>query len=61
MFRLSNKFSNGNYYKIGVGILSLSSNRWNGMIRLDFHQKKIAQFESGNLNSISLGIGFTFL
>ncbi len=61
MFRLSDKFSNGDYYKIGLGIMSLSSNRWNGLIRLDFHQKKIAQFKSGNLNSISLGFGFTFL
>jgi hypothetical protein len=61
MFRLSDKFSNGNYYKIGIGLLSLSSNRWNGMIRIDFHQKKIAQFKNGNLNSISLGFGFTFL
>ena len=61
MFRLSNKFSNGNYYKIGLGIMSLSSNRWNGLIRLDFHKKKIAQFKNGDLNSISLGIGFTFL
>ncbi|WP_299160059.1 hypothetical protein [uncultured Tenacibaculum sp.] len=60
MFRPSNRFSNGNYYKVGLGILSLSNNSWNGMIRLDFHRKKIAQFRNGNLDSVSLGIGFTF-
>ena len=60
MFRPSNRFSNGNYYKVGLGILSLSNNSWNGIIRLDFHRKKIAQFRNGNLDSVSLGVGFTF-
>ncbi|WP_420551696.1 hypothetical protein [Tenacibaculum aiptasiae] len=59
MFRPSNRFSNGNYYKVGLGILSLSNSSFNGMIRLDFQRKKIAQFRNGNLDSISLGIGFT--
>lgn len=60
MFRLSTEFSNGNYYKIGLGMLSISSNRWNGVLRLDFHRKKIANFRNGNLDSISIGIGFSF-
>lgn len=60
MWRPSSKFSNGNYYKIGLGLLSLSSSRWNGMLRIDFHRKKIADFKDGNLDSVSLGIGFSF-
>ncbi|WP_299622556.1 hypothetical protein [uncultured Tenacibaculum sp.] len=60
MWRPSESFSNGNYYKVGIGLMNFSSNRWNGLIRLDFHRKKIAEFENGNLDSISLGIGFSF-
>ncbi|RBW55295.1 hypothetical protein DS884_16840 [Tenacibaculum sp. E3R01] len=60
MFRLSKKFSNGNYYKVGLGMLSISNNRWNGLLRLDFHRKKIAGFKNGNLDSVSIGFGFSF-
>ncbi|CAM1365218.1 hypothetical protein [Tenacibaculum xiamenense] len=60
MFRPSKRFSNGNYYKVGIGILGLSDNRWNGIVRIDFHRKKIAGFRNGNLDSVSLGIGFSF-
>ena len=60
MWRPSNNFSNGNYYKLGLGIMSFSSSSWNGLIRIDYHRKKIAEFENGNLDSISLGIGFSF-
>ncbi|CAL2060270.1 hypothetical protein [Tenacibaculum sp. 190524A05c] len=59
-WRPSESFSNGDYYKLGLGIMSFSSSRWNGLVRLDFHRKKIAQFENGNLDSVSLGIGFSF-
>lgn len=60
MWRPSNTFKNGDYYKIGVGILSFSENRWNGVVKLDFHRKKINNFKNGNLDSVSLGIGFSF-
>ena len=61
MWRPSSRFSDENYYKVGVGLMSLSSNRWNGVIRLDFHRKKILGFKNGNLDSLSLGVGFSFL
>ncbi len=60
MWRPSRSFSNGNYYKIGLGLASFSSSRWNGLIRLDFHRKKIAEFRNGNLDSVSIGVGFSF-
>ncbi|WP_442264451.1 hypothetical protein ACSIGC_08740 [Tenacibaculum sp. ZS6-P6] len=60
MWRPSESFSSGNYYKVGLGLMSFSSSRWNGLIRIDFHRKKIAEFRNGNLDSISLGIGFSF-
>lgn len=57
----SNRFNAGSYYKFGVGMMNLSRNRWNGFFRIDFHRKKIAGFKNDNLDSISLGFGFTFL
>lgn len=60
MWRPSSKFSNGDYYKLGIGLMSISSSRWNGVVKLDFHRKKIVGFKNGNLDSISLGIGFSF-
>lgn len=60
MWRPSDNFNDGDYYKIGLGFLSVSESRWNGVLKLDFHRKKINNFKNGNLDSISLGIGFIF-
>lgn len=61
MWRPSSKFSDGNYYKVGVGLISFSNARWNGVIKLDFHRKKILGFKNENLDSLFLGICFPFL
>ena len=62
MWRPSNKYSDGNYYGLGIGYqIKSEKSRWNPMLRLDFHRKKIPGFnENGNLDSLSIGIGFSF-
>lgn len=60
IFRPSNDFVDGDYYKIGIGFISLDQKRWNAMLRLDFHRKTIPGFENENLDSISIGLGFHF-
>lgn len=59
MFRLSHRFSNGNYYRFGLGFMSLSSHSVDGFVRIDYHRKMIAGFKNGYLDSLSLSIGFT--
>ena len=61
LWRPSAKFSSGTYFKIGVGLLSISNSRFNGLIRIDYHSKAIPSFEYSRLQSISLGIGVSFL
>lgn len=60
MWRPSNRYKDGNYYKLGVGTQIAGEGRWNVVLKLDFHRKKIAGFKHGNLDSISLGVGFSF-
>ncbi|TVZ56651.1 hypothetical protein OD91_1946 [Lutibacter sp. Hel_I_33_5] len=60
MWRTVSNFGNGNYYGVGFGGLSFSDNRWKGTFRVDINRKKIAGFKNGNLDSISIGFGFTF-
>lgn len=60
MYRPSDKFSDGDYYKIGFGSVLQESDRWSWLLRLDFHRKKIANFDNGRLDSISIGFGFHF-
>lgn len=61
MWRPSIRYSDGDYYNVGVGWLLETGSRWRPEIKLMYHQKKIRGFEdSGRLESISLGIGFRF-
>lgn len=60
MWRPSDKYPDGNYYGFGIGTQVAGEKRWNTIIRLDFHRKGILGFENNKLDSISLGIGFTF-
>ncbi len=61
MWRPSKNFENGNYYALGLGMQISNSSRWLTVLHLDFHRKKITNFKNGNLDSVSLGLGFTFL
>ena len=60
MWRPSNKYPDGNYYGFGLGTQIAGENRWNTVVRLDFHRKGLVGFENNRLDSVSLGIGFTF-
>ena len=60
LWRPSKRFSDGDYGAIGVGWQFESGSRWKPNIKLMYHQKKIQGFENGKLESVSLGIGFTF-
>lgn len=60
MWRPSNNYSDGNYYGFGVGAQVAGEERWNTIIRLDFHRKGIIGFENNRLDSISFGVGFSF-
>ena len=62
MWRPSLRYSDGDYYNMGIGVEMETDSRWKPIILLTYHSKKIQGFEnSGNLESISLGIGFRFL
>lgn len=60
LWRPSNKYENGKYYAFGIGTQIGGSKRWHAVVHLDFHRKKISNFKNGNLDSVSLGIGFSF-
>jgi len=60
MWRFSNNYPDGNYYRFGIGTQVAGSGRWNTIIRLDFHRKGIVGFENNRLDSVSLGLGFSF-
>lgn len=59
MWRPAASFENGKYYGLGVGWQMASGGRWNTIVKIDFHRKKIANFKKGNLDSVSIGIGFS--
>lgn len=61
LWRLNKHLKNGAYYKIGLGVDFGGSGRWGTSLKLDFHRKKISGFRNGNLDSVSLGIGFSFM
>lgn len=60
MWRPSSNYPDGNYYQVGLGVQVSGEERWNTIIRLDFHRKGIIGFENDRLDSVSLGIGFSF-
>jgi len=60
MWRPSNKFPDGNYYGVGLGLQIAGEERWNSVFRIDFHRKGILGFKNNRLDSFSFGFGFTF-
>lgn len=60
MWRPSANYPDGNYYRFGLGTQIAGYERWNTIVRLDFHRKGIIGFENNRLDSVSLGIGFSF-
>lgn len=60
MWRLSNRYENGNYYGFGVGLQIAGEKRWNTLVRLDFHRKGIFGFKNNRIDSVSFGFGFSF-
>lgn len=60
LWRPSKRFSDGDYRAYGIGWKFESDSRWKPTLKLMYHQKKIDGFENGKLESVSLGIGFTF-
>ena len=60
MWRPSPNYPDGNYYGLGIGTQIAGSGRWNTVARIDFHRKGIIGFDNNRLDSVSLGIGFSF-
>lgn len=54
----SSNFEKGKYHGFGLGLQGNDDSSFNLVIRLDFHRKRISNFKHGNLDSVSLGIGF---
>jgi hypothetical protein len=61
LLKIGNAFERGEYYKVGMGYQISTENTHSYIINMDFHQKKIANFENGRLNSLSIGFGMLFL
>lgn len=61
LLKIGKAFERGNYYKVGFGYQISTESSHNYILSLDFHQKKIANFENGRLNSLSIGFGMLFL
>ena len=55
----SSNFEKGKYHGFGIGLQGNEDSPLNMTIRLDFHRKRIDNFKNGNLDSVSLGIGFS--
>jgi hypothetical protein len=60
LFTPSSRFPDGNYFGLGVGVQIAGHNRFNTIVRLDFHRKGITGFKNDRLDSVSLGVGFSF-
>lgn len=60
MWRPSSKYSDGNYYGFGIGAQVAGLKRWSTIVRLDLHRKGVYGFENNRLDSVSLGLGFSF-
>lgn len=54
----SSNFEKGKYHGFGIGLQGNNEQRLNMVFRLDFHRKRIDNFKNGNLDSVSLSIGF---
>lgn len=60
MWRPSAKYPDRNYYRLGIGTQVAGVKRWNTIFRLNFHRKGIVGFKNNRLDSVSLGLGFSF-
>lgn len=60
MWRPSPRYPDGNYYGFGLGTQIAGNKRWNTIVRIDFHRKGLIGFKNNRLDSVSLGIGFSF-
>lgn len=59
LWRTAERFSDGDYRAFGLGWRIQSASRWRPTVKLMYHRKKIKNFENGNLDSVSLGIGLS--
>ena len=60
LLKIGNSFERGNYFKFGIGYHISTEKSHSFILNMDFHQKKIANFKNGRLNSLSLGFGMLF-
>lgn len=60
MWRPTPKYPDGDYYNFGLGWQMNTGRKWKPILRFIYHRKKIAGFENGNLDSVSIGFGFSF-
>ena len=60
MWRPSPRFPDGKYYGLGFGYQVSGVKRWSTIVRIDFHRKIIPGLENNRLDSLSLGLGFSF-
>ncbi|MBL4724462.1 MAG: hypothetical protein JKY73_03560 [Lutibacter sp.] len=61
LLKLGDAFERGKYYKVGMGYHISTEKNYSFILNMDFHQKKIAHFKNGRLNSLSIGFGMLFL
>jgi hypothetical protein len=61
LLKLGKAFERGKYYKLGIGYHISSERNSSVIVSMDFHNKQIADFDNGRLNSLSFGIGIVFL
>ena len=59
LWRFADRFSDGDYRAYGIGWRIDNGNKWKPIIKLMYHQKKIKNFENGQINNVSLGVGFS--
>lgn len=57
LWKPSSNFEKGKYHSFGIGIQGNDTTSSNLVFRLDFHRKGISEFNKGNLDSLSFGIG----
>jgi hypothetical protein len=61
LLKFGKAFEKGEYYKVGIGYHISTDKPHSLILNFDFHQKQIANFENGKLNSFSIGLGMFFL
>ncbi len=61
LVKLGKAFERGQYFKTGIGYQAATEKAYSFIINIDFHQKKMENFKNGRLNSLSLGLGMSFL